>query len=76
MLSWVPAVLSPSGLELPAPPAEGDDAALAPTWDAFAGALQAALDGPKVDVATGASTQDRLIAFTGRDPAWRPAATP
>jgi uncharacterized protein (TIGR03086 family) len=28
--------------------------------------------GPRVDVADGVSTQDRLVAFLGRDPAWRP----
>lgn len=147
LLTWVPDVIGRSGLELPAPPAEGDDAALAPAWDAFADALQGALDdpavaartfdagppgelsvetaismlvtgdvlvhtwdlaaalgraddvpldgvlaaemlagmqpmdemlrgsghyGPKVEVGPDASTQDRLVAFTGRDPRWRP----
>lgn len=28
--------------------------------------------GPKVEVGADASTQDRLVAFTGRDPRWRP----
>lgn len=28
--------------------------------------------GPRVDVPAGASVQDRLIGFIGRDPAWRP----
>ena len=30
--------------------------------------------GPKVAVAEGADPQDRLLAFLGRDPAWRPPA--
>jgi hypothetical protein len=28
--------------------------------------------GPAVPVAHGASAQDKLMAFIGRDPAWRP----
>ena len=32
--------------------------------------------GPRVEVADDADVQTRLIAFIGRDPAWRPAATP
>jgi hypothetical protein len=28
--------------------------------------------GPKVEVAADATAQDRLVAFIGRDPAWRP----
>ena len=151
LLTWVPSALGRSGLDLPAPPDEGDDAALAPAWDAFAATLQGALDdadvaartfdagppgemtvgaaidmlvtgdvlvhtwdlataigraddvhldatiaqemlvgmqpmdemlrssghyGPKVEVAPGASTQDQLLAFTGRDPGWRPPGAP
>ena len=148
LLTWVPGVLAPSGLELPSPPTETDgDGALAPAWEAFAAALQGALDdpevaerafdagppgelsvetaismlvtgdvlvhtwdlaaaigradgvrldgvvsremligmqpmdemlrgsghyGPKVEVGDDVSTQDALVAFTGRDPGWRP----
>ena len=152
LLTWVPDVLGRSGLELPSPPADGDDdAALLPAWDAFAAVLQDALDdpevaartfdvgppgemavgaaidmlvtgdvlvytwdlaaalgrtdevhldgvvsremlvgmqpldemlrssghyGPKVEVGDDASTQEALVAFTGRDPRWRPPAAP
>ena len=49
LLTWVPDVLGRSGLELPAPPTGADDdATLAPAWDAFAAALQGALEDPEV----------------------------
>lgn len=32
--------------------------------------------GPRVDVPAGASAQDRLIGFIGRDPSWRQQASP
>ncbi len=53
LLSWVPSVLGRSGLDLPAPPDEAaGDETLAPAWDAFAGALQGALDDAEVAVRT------------------------
>ena len=53
LLSWVPSVLGRSGLDLPAPPDEAaGDQALAPAWDAFAGALQGALDDAEVAART------------------------
>lgn len=46
LLTWVPAVLGPSGLEFPSDPSAQDDPLGA--WTAFAATIQTALDDPAV----------------------------